>query len=166
MARIKFVLVSISILLSSCASNYEHNANWRQQGYDREKALMEQQMANKEITVMQAHRQMMAASKTYFPNDPLLAQLWEDLSILAEQFEKQEIPLQEFVRLSEMRWRLFDDANVQRHSEARYLEAQQRRSEFMGNFLAGMARSMQRNNPPVINCSTTSMPGVLTTNCQ
>jgi hypothetical protein len=162
--------VLIALLLSGimgCAHQdpYQQN-NWRQQGYEREKSLMEQQMAAKTITVAQAHHQMVSTSKTYFPNDQLLIQLWEDLAVLAERVDKQELQMDEFLKLAEMRWRLFEDANAQRHKESQYLEAQQRRSDFMGNFLGGMARSMQRNYPQPITCQSTSMPGVVTTNCQ
>ncbi len=163
--KILFVTMLLAAI-AGCASSPPPASNWRQEGYEREKALMEQQMASKAITATQAHRQMVAASKTFFPNDFLLAQLWEDLTVLAEQFDKQELQTEEFIRLSEMRWRIFNDANVQRHKEVQYREAQQRRSEFMANFLGGMARSMQRNYPQPIACQSTSMPGVVTTNCQ
>lgn len=163
--KIVFVTILLAVI-AGCASSPAPTSNWRQEAYEREKTLMERQIASKEITVVQAHRQMVAASRTFFPNDSLLVQLWEDLLVMAEQVDRQQLQMDEFIRLSEMRWRIFNDANLQRHKEVQYQEAQQRRSEFMGNFLGGIAHSMQRNYPQPITCRSMSMPGVVTTNCQ
>jgi hypothetical protein len=161
-----FLAAAAALMLAACASGVTPENNWREAGYDRESELVAQQRKSNSITVLQANRRMSAVAKTYFPNDDLLIQTWDDLVALAEQVEHQTITKDEYEQLRQMRWRLFDDANLQRHNEAKQLEAQQRRSAFMASFASGMARATQRNNQQPINCSTTSMPGVVNTTCR
>jgi flagellar basal body L-ring protein FlgH len=154
------------VLLAGCASDFSHNHNWQQQAHDEQAAAITQKVRSKSITLADGNRQMIAISKTYFPNDTLLIGLWEDMTAFAEQLERREITAEKYGELRAWRMDLFHDANVQRHNYAQQVEAQQRRAEFMGNFLGAMGRNMQRTNPPPVTCSTTSMPGVLTTNCR
>ena len=128
--------------------------------------MIGQKVKSNALSISQGNRQMISISRTYFPNDALLIELWEDLTFLAEQMDRNEISTEKYHELRVMRWDIFDDANRQRHNYAQQQEAQQRRSQFLGNFLGSLGQSMQRTNPTPINCSTTSMPGVLTTNCR
>ena len=154
------------VLLAGCASDFSHNHNWQQQAHDEQAEAITQKVRSKSITLAEGNRQMIAISKTYFPNDTLLLGLWEDLTALAEQLERKEITAERYNELRTWRFEIFHDANVQRHNYAQQAEAQQRRAEFVGNFLGAMGRNMQRMNPPPVTCSTTAMPGVLTTNCR
>lgn len=163
----KALLISfLLVALAGCAHSPAPNSNWRQEGYDKEGQLVAEKVTRKQITVLEGIRHMQAVVKSYFPNDQLLMGVWEDLAQYAQQVEKGEISSEKYSELFDARWALFNDVNVRRHAEMQAEQAQQRQSEFMGNFLSGIASSMQRNNSPVINCATTSMPGVITTNCR
>ncbi len=166
MTKLIFALLSVSILLSSCASSYEHNANWRQQGYDTQSETIGQLRKEGKLSIYEANQQMLLVSKNYFPNDHLLIGLWQDLSELAGKMDRGEITKDQYEQFRSMRWTMFDDANRNRHSEAKAIEAQQQSALFFARVLGGVGQSMQRNNSPVINCTTTSMPGVITTDCR
>lgn len=159
-------IFAAALLLVGCATAPRVDSNWREEGYEREGRAMAEMVTSKQITRLDGIRRMQAVAKSYFPDDRLLLGVWEDLAQYAERLEKGEISGENYRELFDARWALFNSVNQQRHAEAAAQEAQQRRSEFMGNFLNNMGRSMQRNNPPAINCAATSMPGVITTNCR
>lgn len=166
MTKLKFAFLSICILLSSCASDHSNNANWRQQGYDTQAETIGQLRKAGKLSIYEANQQMVLVSRNYFPNDPLLIGVWQDLTDLAGKMDRGEITSDQYEQFRSMRWTMFDDANVNRHAEAKAIQAQQQSSLFLARVLGGIGQSMQRNNPQVINCASTSMTGVITTNCR
>jgi hypothetical protein len=129
--------------------------SWQQQGYDAQAERIGARVKANELNVYEANRQMIAVAKSYFPNDPLLIGIWEDLTALAKSHVSGELPKDRFNELVNMRWEIFDAANRARHEAAAQQQAEERRSAFMQNFLTGMARSMERNNPKPIECTST-----------
>lgn len=157
---------TVAFLLIGCATSPRVDANWREEGYEREGRAVAELVTLKQITRLDGIRRMQVVAKSYFPGDRLLLDTWEDVAQYAERLEKGEISGESYRELFDARWALFNNVSRQRSAEAEAQEAQQRRTEFIGNFLNNMSRSMQRSNPPAINCATTSMPGVITTNCR
>ncbi len=162
----KLILCFIGAVLVGCSSAPTGNANWRDDGYSRQGQVIAELVESKQITRLEGLQRMIPVVKTYFPEDQLLLGVWNDLIRYAEQVEMGELTNQKYRELFEARWALFDDANKQRHAEREAIDARERQSQFMGSFLSNMSRSMPRTYPPAVNCTTTAMPGVLTTNCR
>lgn len=141
-------------------------------------------------------REMLMAARAYFPNDTLTHAYYESSLSYAERFERKEITQQQALELLRLRTIRFHEAltartqeqqqrrraaqeeearlreyQAQERARLEYLAAQEadaaRRRAVIGNMLQGMGNAFRNvYGQPGVNCSTTSMPGVLTTNCR
>jgi len=159
--RTVFVVVAMAMSVASASAQ-----SWQEQGYNAQAAKIGAQVKAKTLNVYEANRQMVSIAKSYFPNDPLLIGVWEDLTDLAKEHVEARLAEERFNELVGMRWDIFNEANRARHEAVALQQAEEKRSVFMQNFLSSMGRSMERNNPSVIECRSTAMPGQLTTTCR
>lgn len=163
-------LVVIALLVFSAVGCAQQNAvqqnNWRQQGFDNQSETIGRMVKEKKLSISEANKQMVLVARNYFPNDRLLIELWQDLAELAGRMDRAELSFEQYDQLRGMRFSIFDDANRNRHAEAEAIEADRQRAIFMSRALGNISQSIQRNYPQPITCRSTSMPGVVTTNCQ
>lgn len=163
-------LVVIALLVFAAVGCAQQNAvqqnNWRQQGFDSQSETIGRMVKEKRLSISEANKQMVFVARNYFPNDRLLIELWQDLAELADRMDRAELSFEQYDQLRGMRFSIFDDANRNRHAEAEAIEADKRRALFMSRALGNIGQSIQRNYPQPITCRSTSMPGVVTTNCQ
>ena len=140
--------------------------SWQEQGYNTQAEKIGARVKANELNVYEANQQMVAVARSYFPNDALLIGTWEDLTELAKNHVEGRLPADRFKDLVAMRWEIFNDANRARHQAAAQQQAEDRRSTFMQNFLAGMSRSMDRNNPAPVQCNSIGIGGQVSTTCR
>lgn len=167
--RISLAFVAAMCLSSivACAQvRSEYNPNWRQNGYDAQSETIGRLVREQKMSITEANQQMVLIARNYFPNDPLLITAWKDLADLAQKADNGEITWDQYHSLRKMRWEIFDDANRNRHAESAAIEAQRQQALFFSRALDSVGRSLQQNNPPILTCQTTRIPGVVTTNCQ
>lgn len=156
----------LSGFIVGCATVDATGSNWRQDGYDVQARKIGAKVKSKELTAYEGNKQMISVTKSYFPNDPLLIGIWEDLTELAKSYVDGTLSEDRFNALVAARWDIFDAANLARHQALELQQAEARRDAFMQNFLSGVGRSMGQAYPKPINCATTSMPGVISTTCR
>ncbi len=163
-------MVVIALLVFGAVGCAQQNAvqqnNWRQQGFDSQSETIGRMVKEKKLSISEANKQMVFVARNYFPNDRLLIELWQDLAELADRMDRAELSFERYEQLRGMRFSIFDEANRNRHAEAESIEADRQRALFMSRALGNIGQSIQRNNPQPITCRSTSMPGVVTTNCQ
>jgi len=141
-------------------------------------------------------REMLMAARAYFPTDTLTHAYYESALSYAERFERKEITQAQALELLQFRTARFNDAltarmqeqmqrnRVEQEEDARqreyqaqerarfeYLAAQEaeeaQRRTMIGNMLQGIGGAFRNAyGQPGVNCATTAMPGVLTTNCR
>ena len=163
----RLVLLLSAALLVGCAQQHpQQQINWRQQGFDGQSETIGRMVKEKKLSISEANKQMVLVARNYFPNDRLLIELWQDLAELAGRMDRAELSFEQYDQLRGMRFSIFDDANRNRHAEAEAIEADRQRALFMSRALGNIGQSIQRNYPQPITCRSTSMPGVVTTNCQ
>lgn len=160
---IRMVLSGLALALSVASASAQ---SWQEQGYNAQAAKIGAQVKADTLNVYEANRQMVSVAKSYFPNDSLLIGVWEDLTELAKEYVENRLPKDRFNDLVNMRWDIFNEANRSRHQALAQQQAEEKRSSFMQGFLSSMGRSMERNNPRVIECTSTAMPGQLSTTCR
>lgn len=160
------LLLGISAALTGCATGPQGSATRNQQLYDSESEKVGNMVKSGAISRREANIEMVSITRTYFPNDPLLISTWGEIAELSAQEEQGLLTREKYTAMVNLRWERFEKANRLRHDAAQEKVAQQNSSAFMGNFLSNMANSMNRQYPRPITCSSTSMPGVITTNCQ
>lgn len=148
-----------------------------QQQYNAEEARILEQMSQGKISQVEAMLEVEAAGKVYFPGDELLHARNASFVRYAQQAERGEIAHDRMIELIALRMQRFEDAAVAR-SQARANELEsarraaqaseeaERRSQFIGNMLRNLGTSMQRSNPPGVNCTSQVIGGQVVTNCR
>ncbi len=154
------------LFLPACTALNTAQAGGSQQSYDAEAEKVGAMAKSGRLTRKEANTEMVSIARTYFPNDQLLIGTWQDIVELSARLEQGEITKEKYNDLIDLRWERFGSANRQRHEAAQAQASQQQRSGAIGGFLGGMANSMNRQYPRPVTCSSTAMPGVVTTNCQ
>lgn len=141
-------------------------------------------------------REMLMAARAYFPKDTLTHAYYESALSYAERFERKEITQAQALELLQIRTARYNEAltartqeqmqrnriakeedarqreqQAQERARLEYLAAQEaeeaRRRSMIGNMLQGIGAAFRNAyGQPGVNCSTTAMPGGLTTNCR
>ncbi len=141
-------------------------------------------------------REMLMAARAYFPNDTLTHAYYESTLSYAERFERKEITQAQALELLQIRTARYNEAltartqeqmqrnriaqeenarqrehQAQERARLEYLAGQEaeeaRRRAMIGGMLQGIGGAFRNAyGHPGVNCSTTAMPGVLTTNCR
>lgn len=162
----RLLLIFCTLLLSACVTTGPTNtSNWRQDAYDQEAEKIGAKVRSGTLRRSEANQEMVSVAKSYFPNDPLLIGIWEDLAALALRLEAGEMTEAEYKERLEMRWDRFNAANRGRHAEAEALAEQQRRQNATGSFLQNMSNSINRNFPKPIQCNSSQIGGQVSTTC-
>ena len=161
----KFVLCAFLLVsMMGCASAQVNQ--WATDAYfvelDKTRALVK---ANK-IDRIEGNQNMLNTVRAYFPNDARLANHWIYATELATKREANEITQEKYMELTRVSWERYVDINNKIIQDQQAAIDQQRRSQFMGNFLGSMGNQMNRTYPQPVTCASTSMPGVVTTNCR
>jgi hypothetical protein len=152
--------------LTGCATTQQTNDNWQQTGYNEQSARIFERVKAKEINIQEANTQMIAVARSFFPDDRLLIGVWEDLAEMAKSYVAGDLTMDKYNEMVNMRWEIFDAANLARHQARDAQLAQARRDTFMQNFLTSMGRSMERSYPQPINCTSTVLHNQVMTNCR
>ena len=160
------VIFAVVLGLTGCATTAQTNVNWSQTGYNEQSDRIFARVRANEINIQEANTQMIAVARSFFPDDRLLIGVWEDLAELAKSYVAGDLTMDKYNEMVNMRWEIFDAANLARHQARDAQLTQARRDAFMQNFLSNMGRSMERAYPQPINCTSTVLHNQVMTNCR
>ena len=134
--------------------------------------ILDQRVAGK-LSTLEAAKEIEAAGKAYFPNDFLLHAYNASITGYSEELNRGAITREKYAELYEQRSERFDKAAAARTQAAEKTQTAGNSvapplagPSSLGIFLSSVARSLNRTYPRPVTCSSTSIPGVITTNCQ
>lgn len=123
------IFFAIFLLVSATATFAQSNYMERARAESRierfraeEKSIVESVETGK-LKVSEGAREILAASKAYFPNDTLTHSYYESVLSYAERMEKKEITSQKAQELLELRTKRFHDALQARDKEQQEIRA-------------------------------------------
>lgn len=161
----RFVLCTFLLAsMMGCAST--ERTDWASNGYHAEERKISALVEADKIGIGEANAEMLQVSKAYFPNDARLANHWIYAIDLASQARDGKITPEKYFELVKQSWDRFYAINVNIIEENKAIAGQQRNSQFIGNFLGSMGNRVNRIYQQPVTCASTSMPGVVTTNCR
>ena len=165
MFTMKTILAAAFFILAGAAAAQDVS----QQYMAERERIFAQREAGK-LTPLETTIEIEAAGKAYFPNDLLLQAYNASIRGYAEQLQNGVITRERFLELHDQRSERFDTAVAERAGavdrERAAADTQSRKAQGIGAFLSGMASSLNRAYPPAVTCSSTGMPGVVTTSCR
>lgn len=160
LALCAFLLAS----MMGCATAQSNT--WATDGYTKESNEIGALVAAKKISRSEGNAEILTIARAYFPNDIRLANHWIYATDLAIKLEAGELSYEKFAAQINASWNRYHDISDKIRQDQQAAIDQQQNSQFIGNFLGSMGNRMNRTYPQPITCSSTSMPGVVTTNCR
>ena len=188
--------IVIAFLFSIAQMALSQSAPSLRERFDAEVLTIAETVEAGKLSPSEGAREMLMAAKAYFPNDTLTHAYYESALSYADRFERKEITRAQALELLQMRTARYSEAltarmqeqmernraaqeeearqrehQAQERARLEYLAAQEadeaRRRSMIGGMLQGIGGAFRNAyGQPGVNCSTTAMPGVLTTNCR
>lgn len=179
-----FLLVSTTITFAQNNYMERSRAESHIERFRAEEASITKAAADGKIKTSEAAKEVLLASKVYFPNDTLTHAYYESVLSYAERMEKKEITSDQALELLDIRTKRFYEALQARSKEqesqriaqaqenarlAEIADAERReyaRRQAVGNMLQGVGNAFRNSNGGGTNCTTSMYGNQAFTNCR
>jgi len=179
-----FLLVSTTIALAQTNYMERSRAENNIERFRAEEASIAKSAEDGKIKTSEAAKEVLLASKVYFPNDILTHAYYESVLSYAERMEKKEITRDRAVELLEIRTKRYHEALQARDKEkeaqrltqdqenarlAAIADAERQeyaRRQAVGNMLQGVGNAFKNSYGGGTNCTTSMYGNQAFTNCR